>query len=91
LLVLDEPTSAMDAPSEARFFSKLKQQLGHRSVLLISHRLSSLRWADYIYVLGGGRVLEQGRCEPLLRLRGEFARLYDGQEKDGLAEGRLAP
>jgi ATP-binding cassette subfamily B protein len=79
LIVLDEPSSAMDARAEHAFFSRLKALLEGRSAILISHRFSTVRMADRIYVLEGGRVAEQGSHEQLLALGGTYATLFNQQ------------
>lgn len=79
LLILDEPTSAMDPVAEARLFSDLRETLGGRSALIISHRLSIVRGADYIYVMSHGRVAEQGTHEELLDKRGLYFALFTAQ------------
>jgi ATP-binding cassette subfamily B protein len=81
LLVLDEPTSAMDPEAESRFLSDLRPALAGRSALLISHRFSTVRQADRIYVLEGGRVVEEGDHASLVALGGTYARLYRAQAR----------
>jgi ATP-binding cassette subfamily B protein len=76
LVVLDEPTSAMDAEAEAQFWDELRSSLGGRAALLISHRFSTVRQADRIYVLAEGRVAEEGRHAELVARGGAYARLY---------------
>ena len=77
ILLLDEPTSSMDAASERRFLSRLRQSSNGRVVLLISHHLPTVRIADYIYVLERGRIVEAGTYEDLLKMEGRFWRLFD--------------
>jgi ATP-binding cassette subfamily B protein len=81
LLILDEPTSAMDPEAEARFWEELRPALQGRAALLISHRFSTVRQADRIYVLEGGRVTEEGRHEDLVARGGAYARLYATQAR----------
>lgn len=76
LVVLDEPTSAMDPRAEHDLFADVRRVLAGRTALLISHRYSSVRLADYIYVMDRGRVLEEGTHEQLMALRGTYAELY---------------
>ncbi|HVN42285.1 MAG TPA: ABC transporter ATP-binding protein, partial [Steroidobacteraceae bacterium] len=70
ILVLDEPTAAMDARAEAQVFEQFRELASGRMVVLISHRFSTVRMADQILVIQGGRVLEQGSHEALMRANG---------------------
>ena len=79
LIILDEPTSALDPNSEFEVFEKFRQLAAGRSTLLISHRLSTVKMADRIYVLGGGRIVEQGSHDALVELGTSYANLYNTQ------------
>merc|ERR1740117_1510600 len=81
LLVLDEPTAAMDAEAEAAIFERLANLTEGQSALLISHRFSTVRMADEIAVLQDGKIAEQGSHEELLALEGDYARLFRLQAK----------
>jgi ATP-binding cassette, subfamily B, bacterial len=75
-VILDEPTAALDPRSEYELFRSLRDLFKGRSVLLISHRFSSVRTADRIYVLHAGRVIEHGSHAELLAMDGRYAELY---------------
>ena len=76
ILVLDEPTAALDVRAEAAFFDKFVDVTRGATAILISHRFSSVRHADHIVVLAGGKVIEQGSHEELLAANGRYADLF---------------
>ncbi|HEY1593997.1 MAG TPA: ABC transporter ATP-binding protein [Thermoleophilaceae bacterium] len=76
LLILDEPTTGLDAESGARVLEPLRRLMDGRSTIVISHNLMTVRDADEILVLDGGAVTERGSHEELLARRGTYARLY---------------
>jgi ATP-binding cassette, subfamily B, bacterial len=78
-LVMDEPTSAIDPKSEARIFDELIGPDRDRSLVLVSHRLAAVRDADCIYVLDGGRVVEEGRHDTLMGRKGLYCELFSAQ------------
>ena len=76
LLIMYEPTAALDARAESALFSSVREHAKGRSVLLITHRMASVRHADRIYVLGHGSVTETGTHASLMALGGQYAELY---------------
>jgi ATP-binding cassette subfamily B protein len=76
LLILDEPSSGLDAEAEAVIHRQMQAVRAGRTSLLISHRLSTLRDASIIYVIVGGQVKEQGTHKELLEAGGEYHRLF---------------
>lgn len=79
LLILDEPTAALDPRSEYEVYRRFVELAQGKTTLLITHRLASVRMADRILVLKGGRLIEQGTHEELLRFKGEYAALWNMQ------------
>ena len=79
LVILDEPTAALDPRAEARLFEDVRRTLADRAVLLITHRLASARTADEIVVLRHGAVVERGRHDDLMARGGVYAELWDLQ------------
>ncbi|UBU08901.1 ABC transporter ATP-binding protein [Nonomuraea gerenzanensis] len=76
LLICDEPTAALDARAEHALFERIRHHADGRTVLLITHRLASVRYADRIYVLDHGLVTEEGDHDTLMALDGLYADLY---------------
>ena len=81
VLVLDEPTAALDARAEVEVYRRFRDMSEGKAVLLISHRLGSARLADRIVFLDDGRITEQGTHADLMELGGEYARLYSIQSE----------
>ncbi len=76
LLICDEPSAALDARAEHLLFERIRAHTDGRTVLLITHRLASVRYADRIYVLEHGRVTEEGDHDALMARGGLYAELY---------------
>jgi len=75
-LIFDEATSAMDAVAEKALLDSFRTILGKRAAVMISHRHSAVKYADYIYVLSGGEILQEGTDTELLAMEGDYARLF---------------
>jgi len=76
ILVLDEPTASMDAEAEVRIFEHFREVTENQMAILISHRFSTVRMADYIVVLDSGKVVESGTHDQLMQGKGVYERLF---------------
>jgi|Napbiome12C3dose_1001474.scaffolds.fasta_scaffold00006_95 ATP-binding cassette subfamily B protein len=81
VLILDEPTAAIDAKAEAEIFNRVEKLSKNKTVIIISHRFSTVRNADKIYVIEGGKILESGSHNELMEKRGQYATLFNLQAK----------
>lgn len=81
ILVLDEPTAAMDAAAEATIFEHFRTLTKNKIAILISHRFSTVRMADQIIVIQDGRIIEHGSHEQLMALDGHYAHLFSLQAR----------
>ncbi len=79
LLILDEPTAALDARSELEVFERFAELTEGKMALLISHRFSTVRMADRIVVLSGGRLIEEGNHQQLMASGGVYAGMFEMQ------------
>jgi ATP-binding cassette subfamily B protein len=79
LLILDEPTAALDARAEYEVFLRFSELMAGRMAVVISHRFSTVRMADRIIVLSDGRVVEEGSHESLVASRGLYSELFEMQ------------
>lgn len=81
ILILDEPTSAIDAKAEYEIFERVQKLQKDKTVMIISHRFSTVRNADRILVLDGGKIIEEGNHEKLMKKNGLYAELFNLQAK----------
>ena len=81
VLILDEPTAAIDAKAEAEIFAHFKDIAANKISIIISHRFSTVRMADHIIVLEKSKIIEQGSHEELLQANGQYATLFKLQAK----------
>jgi ABC-type multidrug transport system fused ATPase/permease subunit len=86
LLILDEATSSLDSLSEQDMVAVLNSLRGKMSVIVVAHRFTAVRNADFIYVLDQGRIVEQGTWDSLSGGRALFRKLMDAQAFDGQTE-----
>lgn len=82
LLILDEPTSALDAKAEAEIFQEIQKEMHEKTVVMISHRFSTVRKAHKIVVLESGRITEVGTHEELMAKRGTYHTMFELQAKE---------
>ena len=81
ILILDEPTSAIDAKAEAEIFEKVQKLQKDKTVIIISHRFSTVRHADRILVVENGLIVEEGNHEKLMSQSGLYFQLFTLQAK----------
>jgi len=82
ILILDEPSSALDAKAESEVFNKYHQLTVGKTAILISHRLSTVKMVDNIYVIENGKIVESGSHNDLMKQRGKYAYLFNKQAKN---------
>jgi len=76
ILLMDEPSSALDAETELSILANLKNLAQDKTVLIISHRLSAIKWADIIYVIDDGQIIESGTHDELMQKKGKYYNLF---------------
>lgn len=81
ILILDEPTASIDAVAEANIFDRIYQFIENKTVIIVSHRFSTVRNADRIIVFENGQVIEEGSHEELLAKKGAYAKAFNLQAK----------
>ncbi|MEO1387733.1 MAG: ABC transporter ATP-binding protein [Cyanobacteria bacterium J06634_6] len=82
VIVLDEPTSAMDPKAEYEVFKRFKELIENQAAILITHRLSTVKMADRIYVMELGRIVESGSHDELMNQQGLYAKLFETQARN---------
>ena len=82
ILILDEATSAIDSITEAKIYENMKKRIEHKTVIMITHRPSSLKNANKIYVISENRISESGNFDELLARKGEFFEFYEAQVQE---------
>ena len=91
ILILDEATSALDSEVEQRVARAIQKRAEGRTLIVIAHRLATIRDADHILVMRDGRVVEQGTWHELRRVNGHFARLHNAQFRESTAGADSGP
>lgn len=81
IIILDEPTSSIDAQAEYEIFENINDHAKGKTVIYVSHRYSTVRNADLIFVLKDGRIIESGNHQELIKTNGEYAKNFKLQAK----------
>ena len=89
IMLLDDPTAAIDSETEHEIFAALDRAIEGRTTFIVAHRLSTLRRADFIIVLEDGRIVQRGTHEELMRVPGPYLRVADLQLVDARELARL--
>jgi ATP-binding cassette, subfamily B, bacterial len=82
IIILDEPTSAMDPKAEEKVFNKFRELIKNQTAILVTHRMSTVTMADCIYVMSDGLIVESGTHQELMKLEGIYADLFETQAKN---------
>lgn len=82
VIVLDEPTSAMDPKAEYEVFSRFRELIEDQAAILITHRLATVKMADFIYVMHDGEIVESGTHRDLMSLQGKYAHMFETQAQN---------
>ncbi len=90
IIIMDEPTSALDPEHEARIVETLKRIKGQRTIILVSHRLSTVSDCDQIFVMEAGKIIERGTHDQLVAMRGAYFRMAKHQMKIEDSEPQIA-
>jgi ABC-type multidrug transport system fused ATPase/permease subunit len=91
ILILDEPTTGLDAASEALVLDALRQLMRGKTTIMIAHSLATVQQADQIFVVDHGRLCERGTHATLLAASGVYARLHDRQFNRSISSASLQP
>jgi ATP-binding cassette subfamily B protein len=83
IIILDEPTSSIDPLAEYKIFKYIREMAIDRCIILISHKLSAIKMADYIYVIKDGKILEDGIHEELMKNKWIYANMFSSNSQDG--------
>jgi ABC-type multidrug transport system fused ATPase/permease subunit len=81
ITILDEPTASIDAVTEEKIFTSLEKNMEGKSVILITHRFSTVKNADKILMMEKGEIIENGSHKELMQLKGKYADLFTMQAK----------
>ena len=86
ILILDEPTSSVDAKAETEIFDRLNKETRNKTIIFISHRFSTIKDASRIVVIDKGKIIEDGNHETLMKNKAKYATLYTLQAERYLRE-----
>jgi ATP-binding cassette subfamily B protein len=81
LILMDEPSSALDVNSERQVIEGLKKLSAGKTAVIVSHRLSTIDWADLIFFFENGEIVEQGSHAELMEMKGKYATLFNPEEQ----------